>query len=155
MHTVMGGAGRRLLTALTFLSVLGAAGCGSSSSGTVTGKVTYKGAAVPGGTVSFFGADNWTGSAHLGEDGSYSIANVPAGTVRISVETMTARPPKPPPGAMPKPPTDAPVPKGSMYDPAAQAKRYVPIPPRYADKDQSGLTYDVKPGKQVHDIKLD
>jgi hypothetical protein len=146
--------GRRLrIAVLVFSIVLSAAGCGSSSS-SVSGKVSYKGQPLRGGTISFFGDKDWTASSHLSEEGAYSIANVPPGQVRIAVETKTARPPTPPRGAMPKPPKDAPVPKGSMYDTEGQAKRYVPIPDQYADKDRSGLTYDVKPGKHEHNIEL-
>ena len=148
--------GRRFLAAVLVLSTsLGAAGCGSSSTATVLGKVSYKDKPLPGGTLTFYGANNWTGSAHIGEDGSYSIPIVPVGSVRITVETKTARPPKPPPGVMPKLPKDAHIPNSSMYDPEAQAKRYVAIPERYADKDKSGLTYEVTSGKQEHDIKLE
>ena len=145
--------GRRLLSAALFLSIgLWATGCGSSAS--VSGKVSYKGQTVKGGTVSFIGPDNWTGMSQIAEDGSYTISKAPHGQVKIIVETKTAKP-NAMMSRMPKPPKDAPVPKGSMYDTQGQADRYVAIPDRYADKDKSGLTYEVKSGKQEHNISLE
>lgn len=35
-----------------------------------------------------------------------------------------------------------------------RAKRYVPIPPQYGDPDKTKLSYEVKSGKQEHDIDL-
>jgi hypothetical protein len=133
---------------------LWAAGCGASAS-SVSGKVTYKGQLVKGGTVTFFGADNWTSSCRIGEDGTYTILKVPPGQVKITVETQTAKP-NPMASRMPKPPKDTPMPEGSMYTTQGQADRDVPIPEQYADKERSGLTYEEKKGdKQVHNIELD
>jgi hypothetical protein len=80
------------------------AGCGKSSS-SVSGKVAYKGQPVKGGIVTFFGNNNWTGNSAISEDGSYSIAQVPKGTVQITVDTKSLKPnpmankmPGPPPG---------------------------------------------------------
>ena len=74
--------------------------------------------------------------------------------MQITVETKTAKP-NPMMGKMPKPPKDTALPPGSMYESQGQGDRYVAIPERYADKDQAKLTYEVTPGKQAHDIKLD
>jgi hypothetical protein len=143
---------RRVSAALLLLSLgLGAAGCGSAAS--VSGKVSYKGAPVKGGTVTFYNASNWTGTSPIGADGSYKIDKVPSGTVKITVETKSAKP-NPMASRMPKPPKDAPVPPGSMYEGGGDPDRYVAIPDKYADKEQSGLTYDVKSGSQEHPIEL-
>ena len=156
------------------LSVLAlAAGCSSSSG--VSGKVTYQEKIVPGGMVVFHGADNWTGNSPIDEDGSYTIAKVPPGKVTITVDTRTA--PGAPmgggggqspmeafknkgmPGGPPqmKPPANLPeaAKNSPIYNPKGQANRYVKIPAKYADKEKSGLTYEVTRGKQQHDIKLD
>jgi hypothetical protein len=41
-----------------------------------------------------------------------------------------------------------------LFSNAGQSDRYVAIPEEYADKERSGLTYEVKGGKQVHNIEL-
>ena len=87
--------GRCVLASSCLLSL----SCGSS--GTVSGKVTYNGQAVPGGVVVFV-ADGTRGtmSATIGEDGSYRVENVPSGPVKIAVKT--AAPSRQPPPAQTK-----------------------------------------------------
>jgi hypothetical protein len=142
----------RWMALLALVLPLSVAGCGGSK-GSITGKVYYKDAPLKGGTVTFVGSDKQSYLAEIQEDGSYSIENVPPGEAGITVETESLKPPNPyvlknkPPEEMEngyKPP-----------DFAAQAKRFVPIPGRYSDPDQSGLKYSVKSGKEEHDIKLD
>lgn len=168
----------RLLGSGLLVSVLAmTAGC--SSGGTVSGQVTYKGELVRGGTVVFYGANNWTGNAVIQEDGTYTVLKVPKGPVTITVDTKTA------PGApqgnaskspqdrfkdmgspgggkakqMPRPPDKADIPEAAknnpLYSSQAQGNRYTAIPAKYADKDKSGLTLDCIGGKQMHDIRLD
>jgi hypothetical protein len=101
------------------------------------------------------------------EDGSYTIRNIAAGKVKITVETDSARPP------LDKADKAAKGPKGprggrvsqdflkqnlekmnpQMADPE-RAKRYVQIPPNYREPDKTNLSYEVKGGKQEHDIDL-
>jgi hypothetical protein len=69
---------------------LGLAGCGSSS-GIVTGKVTYNNRPLKGGNVTFVGA-NGSASARINEDGTYTIDKVPTGEAKIAVETSSLRP---------------------------------------------------------------
>jgi len=135
---------------LAFVASLGVVGCGSSA-GTVSGKVTYQGSALKGGRVTFIPAKGQSVTAEIGEDGSYTISNVPAGEAKITVETKylakRASLPayKPPPGAPGgyKPP-----------NPEDSARRYTPIPDSYAEAATSDLTYAVKAGRQDHEIKL-
>jgi hypothetical protein len=163
----------RLLTAVFLLAAfLCLAGCGSSSN-KVVGKVTYQGKPVPGGIVVFYGANKWTGSSAIEEDGSYTIDKPPTGSVKITVDTSTVRPAKLPPNApkqladmkdmskMPaapkgmQPPEMPEAAKNSpLYNPKLTANRYVAIPEKYADPEKSGLTYDVKSGTQTHNIEL-
>jgi hypothetical protein len=154
--------GRIVVVGLCLCGMLLAAGC--SSQGVVSGKVLYQGKPVPGGNVSFL-LDGARGvmSSPIAEDGSYTIQNVPPGTVKITVETTSVRPPEQgsPAGMSPalakqyaeftkKNREKAPQPA----DPQQAAKRYVPIPVQYSDPDKSNLTYVVKNGKQEHDIDL-
>jgi hypothetical protein len=148
-----------------------ATGCGASK-GQVTGKVLQKnGSPVPGGTVTFFpqGSGNPT-SAVIGPDGKYDMKDVPAGPVQIAVETESMRPgsakapigmasnPAPAGRANPGggPPKDALADKGrpAWEGPAIRPGKYLQISKKFARPDTSGLTLDVKGGKQEHDIQL-
>jgi hypothetical protein len=141
------------------LSALWAAGCGGT--GTVSGKVSYKGEILGGGTVLFVSPGKKTERAPIGPDGSYMIANIPTGTVKIAVETKSAQPPDAAAlkrGRPPIPP-DANLPpeaENSMYKsaPGSKGGKYVPIPDDYGDPDKSGLTLEVTGGNQPHDIEL-
>lgn len=142
---------------LAFAASLGAAGCGKST-GSLSGKVYYKGAPLKGGHVIFACADGKTEQPEIGEDGSYRIDKLPVGVVKVGVETDTLKPKGVAPG-MAGPVKYAP-PSGmenpnQAPDPAQMAKRYVPIPEKYADPQSSGLTFTVKPGSQPYDINLD
>jgi hypothetical protein len=113
------------------LSSLAVAGCGERT-GTVTGKVTYNGAILKGGQVTFVSQEK-------------------------KPETDSV---KPPPGGIPKyaPPPGMTPPggynPGGGVDPKEMARRYVPIPKKYADPAQSGQTMSVTGGSQTHDIVL-
>jgi hypothetical protein len=41
-----------------------------------------------------------------------------------------------------------------MATPGGQLDRYVPIPRKYADPEQSGLKFDFRGGNQTYDINL-
>ncbi len=148
---------RRTKWALGFMLgiSLAAVGCGGSSSATITGKVYYNDAPLKGGNVSFMTKDQKViRLSEISEDGGYTIEKMPTGEALITVDTSGLKPPaqkmpanKPPPGKEPPPGYKPP-------DFEERAKRYVPIPDRYSDPKQSGLTYQVKGGKQQFDIKL-
>ncbi len=85
------------------------------------------------------------------QDGTYKISKVPVGPAKITVDTSSLRPV--PQKSLPGPYANAPkeaLPKDLQGDP----EHYVPIPDHYADPDKSGLTLDVKSGKNNHDIDL-
>jgi hypothetical protein len=147
------------LLAGVLLPSLVSMGCGSS--GTVSGKVTYLGQDLGGGTVLFSAPGKKTERATIAPDGSYTIANLPTGTVKIAVETASARPPDQ--AAMrigiPQIPPDANLPpeaEKSMYKSSPENKggKYVRIPDEYGDPDKSKLTLEVTGGNQHHDIEL-
>jgi hypothetical protein len=145
-----------------------AAGCGSSQ-GTVSGKVTFQGKVVPGGTVSIIPAKGGgLVSGNIQEDGSYTISKVPVGPAKVTVDTEALKPasasaPMQAMGnagyyaKMPTPSPDSPGggkigvgPKLSQGDP----KRYMAIPRQYSDPEQSGLSLTVKGGKNEFNIDL-
>jgi Carboxypeptidase regulatory-like domain len=99
--------------------------------GTVEGKVTYKGKPLAGAYVTFHpekGKKVFSGK--LDEDGTYTAKDVPVGKARVTVEVKAE--------------------KGKAK---GKAPRVV-IPAKYADPKTSGLTADVKKGKQIFDIDL-
>jgi hypothetical protein len=70
--------GALVVTVLAF-----AAGCGSRTA--VTGKVTFRGAPVSGGSVTLVASDGTAYAGTIQTDGTYSIPDVPTGSVRIGV----------------------------------------------------------------------
>jgi hypothetical protein len=133
------------------LVILVSAGCGNPA-GTVWGKVTFEGNPLPSGNVSFAPDDKSAGNkgaviSPIAEDGSYSLSNVPVGKVTITVETKSSAPAAAPPGAKMNVPAGAP-----NY--AGPGTKHVDIPERYSQFDKSGLSYEVKSGRQTHDIQL-
>ena len=120
------------------------AGCNGSGepTGTVTGRVTFEGAPLSEGTVSFSseGGSSIVASAVVQSDGAYVLelgedARIPIGQYKVSVH-----PPAPP------------------FDPANPApleiKEYPNIPPRYRDPASSPLQVDIVEGKQEWDFDL-
>jgi hypothetical protein len=132
------------------------AGCGGPATGSVSGKVSYKGQALKGGTVTFIPKSGDPHTSPIQEDGSYAMAKIPAGAATITVETTSVRPiPKSSlPGPYSKMAKD--VVKEGIGPPgeSGDAKRYVPIPLNYADHAKSGLSLDVQSGPQTHNIDL-
>jgi hypothetical protein len=125
-----------------------ATGCGGQAKGTVSGTVTYQGKQLPSGMVTFVPEKGAPLYSPIQSDGSYRMENVPAGPVKIGVQPKTAQATQDAPSAMPRNPADY----GKVK--TAQSKSDAPIPPKYADPNQSGLTYTVTQGSQQHDIVL-
>jgi hypothetical protein len=89
---------------------------------TVSGKVTLAEQPLTGGSISFI-STNDAGQRATGillADGTFAIADVPIGPVRVAVDTEPMR--------------------------VGAPDRYVKIPAKYANPDTSGFTYEVKPG---------
>lgn len=138
---------RRRIRAPSFLArragwlalVLWASGCGPRF-GDVSGTVTYQGKPVPGGTIVFYDAANNAPSAEIKPDGSYSVSKVAAGRAKVVVIAPMA--------------INFQGPAGLGSAAPAPAKS-VPLPAKYADPAQSGLTLEVRPGNQKHDVPLE
>lgn len=149
---VLPGEGLKTFCPLLVLAALGVAGCGGGS-GSVSGKVVFNGTTLKGGTISFIDSDDHGYNSPISEDGTYKIDKVPAGEVKVMVETKTvlaaSKVPtyKPPPGQTP--PGFTPPP-----DPEEAKKRYVAIPDKYQDPKTTDLKYTVKPGGQTYDPPL-
>jgi len=147
---------------LLVLATLSAVGCGGGT-GTVTGKVTYNGNPLKGGEVWYVSeASKQTLSAQIGEDGTYTVNQVPVGPAKIVVKTKQllvqayAGPPAGRGGAgkgkEPKHTNEGGYEKPSNED---AKRKFVAIPTRYEDAETSGLTYTVRRGSQNNDVKLE
>jgi hypothetical protein len=105
-------------------------GCGEKKTGTVRGKVTFKGQPLPEGIVSFVSDQGQvvTGRVH---DGEYVVKEVPIGPARVMIRQIV----------------DALAKNAKSF--GAQE-----IPLRYRSADDSGLKYTVISGPQSHDFEL-
>jgi hypothetical protein len=118
-------------------------GCGPYS-GSVSGKVNYKGKPLPGGLVTIVHPDGRTKQTKIQPDGTYSIPDAPGGDVKIAVKTV------PPIPSLPGNPFD----KGQKVEAAKPAGDYVPIPGKYANQESSGLATKISRGSNTFDIEL-
>jgi len=141
---------------LCLLACLAATGCGSH--GSVSGKVSYKGDTLGGGTVVFISEGQASEPSPIGPDGTYHINKIPTGLVKVTVETKSAKPAAADPRRpnMPTAPPQDKAPPGATepYVGSGAKGHYVWIPDDYGDPAKSGLTYDVKPGSQTKDFDL-
>jgi hypothetical protein len=135
---------------LVFIGALAAAVCGCSGTGTVEGKATVDGKPAVGAAVIFSGRDNRSATAVVQEDGTYQTAGVPVGPVKVALM----------PGMGGWGPIGLPTPKGANRDkedlPKPAPKRSPPpsIPKRYTNVETSGLTINVKGGRNAFNIEM-
>jgi hypothetical protein len=139
--------GWRSVRAVGLVLALAAAsiGCGGQPKGDVSGKVKFKGEAIPSGRITFqsqAGRHEVHGS--LIRNGSYSVRGLPLGPAAITVETF------------PITPDTKSVPKGFKVDgkKALEPREQLQIPERYKFLSKSGLTYTVEEGSQTKDFDL-
>jgi hypothetical protein len=132
------------------LALVLAAGCGGSFTAPVSGKVTYKGKALPGGTVTFIHPDGRVGYGTIHEDGTYSISAAPGGNVKCIVQTT--KPIVPPPQKLAARLSGGAAKPGATVYPAGP---YVPIPEKYGDPQTSGLSYTIDRASNTIDIPLE
>ncbi len=142
------GAWARGLALVVLLSPLLAAlsGC-HDSRGTVYGKVTFKGEAVPSGTVTFYGPGDQVASASLLPDGTYQATEVPLGEVKVALTT----PPPPDPKAAEKLKNN---PYVKMRGITVKQEKVVSVPRKYSLPGTSGISLTVTQGSQQFDITL-
>jgi hypothetical protein len=144
------------------LVVLCSIGCGPPERAVVKGKVMIGDTPLSVGSVTFTAKDNSQASATIERDGTYELLDAPLGETKITVMV-----PQLPPGGlemMRKMKNNPGAKESESVDPNDASKKisimgdipdtYVPVPPKYADINQSGLTYTVQRGEQTHDIQL-
>jgi hypothetical protein len=131
----------RTLFVLTAGLAFAAGGCGPRTAD-LTGKVTFDGKPVVFGNVVLIGADGATRYGPLQPDGSYRVDKVPVGPAKVMVSSP------PPPGAGPPQEMtaiDREKAAGAPPVPVDQtlAKNWFPIPSKYGNPAESGLTVNV------------
>jgi hypothetical protein len=112
-------------------------GCGGT--GTVSGKVTLNGKPVPGGAVTIHDSEGQSRNGGINKDGTYSVSNLAPGPAKVSVFTAMEM-------------KQVRNPEGGAKNPLGE---FVAIPDKYRSRDTSGLTLDVKSGKQDYDVKME
>ncbi len=142
---------RRAALLLLALALPLAAGCGSQK-GTVTGKVTHKNKPVVWGTVTLIASDNIAYSGQITPEGTFSIANVPGGPVKIGVTSPNPDGTNRGGPAAQRGGTGDGV-GGSDPAPVIKAGTWVALPEKYGDATKSGLTGTVN-GDTAIDIDV-
>lgn len=144
----------RMLQLMAVSGLVFSAGCGAKVA-TVSGKVTFQGKPIVYGTVSIMGPDGIAQSGAIEPDGSFTVRGVGIGEGKVAVTSF-----KPPDG------TAGGKAKGGGRDAGAGdderkpaqpdaavspevIKNWFPIPAKYGDHKQSGLTVPVGDGKPV------
>jgi hypothetical protein len=148
---------KRLFLVGLLCTALLTSGCfGDYPRATVYGEVKYQGEPVTGATVMFLTRDNQVYRAEISADGSYEVAGVPKGQVRVCIQQ--ARPtvmprPDPPPGANPNKPAMSEA-RDANWKPPPPIEKGPKIPEKYGDPNQSGLTFDLTQERQQWSIDL-
>jgi hypothetical protein len=137
--------------------VLLLAGCGGKKGPLLTGKVLYKGQPVTGGTLSLVALGGTAPKDHAGPypgtispQGTYVISGVPAGKWKVVVETQSL---KNVGKTTLAPGVKSAVDADSMNNNPNMPK-YVEVPPRYGNPQQSPLEVTVTGSRQTQDLEL-
>jgi hypothetical protein len=149
----------RAFRSLVWLVVLalGFAGCSPNKPGAVTGKVTYKGKAVTGGTMKLYPVSGKIDiPVTLKHDGTFVSTNIPPGDYKVTVETESVKN-APDPNRIGFEIKDRKLPKDVQprkFDTSGLPRpAYVEIPRKYADLKTTDLTLKIAQGKK--DIVLE
>jgi len=134
----------RFALTLVFLVVPVLVGCGGagggSKTGTVSGTVTLSGSPFTEGRVSLYSPKASAGAqGTLDNDGKFTVDGaLPVGEYTVSV--LPPSPPDPQPGVAP-------------VLPKSPAQGGIPV--KYRNATTSGLTFQVEPGKNTLDVKME
>jgi hypothetical protein len=134
-------------------------GGGGANQATVSGKVTYNGAPVTGGTL-YLGptAGGPDVPVFINAEGNFVSTNVPEGEMLVALETESARrnAPRYDRSSMPSPPAGVQVPPDQQLQDSDKSGQpvYVKIPPKYQDYMTSGLTWTLRKGENKRDFEL-
>jgi hypothetical protein len=139
------------------LTAIGLSGCGRGTA-RVSGMVRFQGKTVTSGVVEAAGADNRLYVADITAEGTYTFADLPAGSVRFLVIS-----PEPTNGARLTPPRKGPptkIPERAKKEatpprPPSDSGKWFPLPERYTTFDTSGLEAVLQAGANHHDLNLE
>jgi hypothetical protein len=152
---------KHVLLGLAFSSTfLYIAGCSSSSStATLSGKVTYRAQPLTGGTIWLHPREAAAGkypprySGTIRLDGTFTVTGVPLGSMVVTIDTKSVNGLSGTSG-MARAEGVNPIMKGKMMGKLAGGPVYVAIPAKYADAKTSGLSWETTGGKQSQDFDL-
>ena len=142
----------RVIVAAAVLAAV--AGCGGTYTD-VSGKVSYQGRPVVYGTVSVIGPDRKTYYGVINQDGTFTVAHVPTGAVKLGVYS---------PDPYFEPPISAEQKakveelrrtSGIPIPPKPPKGKWFRLPGKYADPVSSGLTAEVSAAPAAVDLRLD
>ena len=133
-------------------------GCGTGSrlpsgeTGTVSGKLSYKGSPVPKGTTIMFMADQSgiVGSATVDERGEYALRMKEGLSVLCGVYRISVGPPNPTVGMSTEDLMRTSTEKGKKSPDEALKQ----IPERYRSPEKSNTLFEVKPGPNTFDLDM-
>lgn len=164
VHIRVGSAFLLLLT----LTLLGCKGENPNSPARVSGRVTYNGSSVTGGTLTFHSADGGTIPVAIAADGTYTAFDILAGDMVVTVDTEILNPERKqqeyrgvaggPKAKYGKAGGAGVVAKGKQNSPAPEgtvaAGTYMKVPAKYSDPAKSDLKCTLKKGEQKLDFNL-
>jgi len=146
MHRIRFSNGRSVCSESVALAIvgvllcLGVVGCGKSGpqgpTGTVHGRITYKGTPLDAGSHVYFTSDNFSASGVVGEDGKFSAQSILEPRIHAGKYQISVGPPS-----------------GPELTPEEQMKRYEKgeiagqdpkIPQKYRNSGTSKLSFEVK-----------
>ncbi len=116
----------------------------------LTGKITYKGAIVSGGTIKLVPTDSKIVpvTSQINPNGTYSVVPTGLGDMKVAIETESIK------GQTGAAYTVPPTRKGLPEITDANLPKYVKIPGKYANEASSGLTVTIQKGKNQKDFEL-
>jgi hypothetical protein len=128
-------------------------GCGDPTAD-IHGTVSHQGKLLKGGNITFIHQDGKSSlSFAINEDGTYKAMKVPAGEVKICVETESLNPGKVSKKTKYSPPPGQTAPEGFGSNDSS-AKRYMKIPDSYSKPDSTDLKLTVGSGTMEHNVEL-
>jgi hypothetical protein len=143
----------RRIPFMTMLA-LGAVGCGGSNA-KVEGTVTYQGRPLVLGSVMLFANNDASRVGGINSDGTFSVEGLSAGTYRIAVTSVERKKKKKLQRTNTgEPISEEPSSNSDEGKTAASTPGWFPIPERYGNVDESGLSVSVGKGTLQFDIKL-
>jgi hypothetical protein len=131
-----------LLLAVTMVLANGCTGGTKAPTGTIKGKLTYKGSPVPNGTVVQFSGGRGGGNGTVTADGTFTVQGIEVGKYQVSVA---------PPPAFPSDPRAA-MEASLKATPAGGETKAVPE--KYLRPETSGETFEVKAGANTFSLDM-